>query len=58
MAAPGRPRRAAAPDQTTLQVLPDEAIEEFALLVKRYEDSHGLRSIVRFAHEMQGNWYK
>jgi hypothetical protein len=38
-------------------VLPDEAIEEFALLVKRYEDSHGLRTVVRFAHEMQGTWY-
>jgi hypothetical protein len=40
-----------------VQVLPDESIVELAELIRKYEDSHGLRAIVRFAHEMQGNWF-
>ena len=36
--------------------LNDSSITELVKLIKRYEDSHDLKTIVRFAHEMNGVW--
>jgi hypothetical protein len=37
--------------------LPDEDILAFCELVRKYEEDKALRVMVRFAHEMNGNWY-
>jgi hypothetical protein len=41
----------------TDEAMPNSAIVELAKLVAKYEQLNGVRTIIRFAHEMNGNWY-
>ncbi len=41
----------------TEKLMPNTAIVELAQLISKYEKLNGVRTIIRFAHEMNGNWY-
>jgi hypothetical protein len=41
----------------TEEAMPDSIILEFLAVVREYEETKGLRTVIRFGHEMNGNWY-
>jgi hypothetical protein len=45
-------------DGLTPDMLSNKDIEEFVKVVRLYEEARGLRTVIRFAHEMNGHWYK